>query len=592
MKEIETLGLSEEITKGIVELGFEEPTEIQSKVIPLLLEEDRDLIALSQTGTGKTAAYGLPIIHKTEVNEGHIQTLVLSPTRELCLQIANNLEMYAKYVRGVNVVAVYGGASITGQISLLRKRPQIVVATPGRMLDLIRRKKIDLSNVSRVVLDEADEMLDMGFKDELDAILDSTPDERTTILFSATMSPEAERISKRYMSEPVKVSVGRRNAGNRDVTHQCYVVRRDDRYAALKRMMDMHPDIYGIIFCRTRRETKEIADQLLGDGYTADALHGDMTQSQRDAVMGRFRVKSLNMLVATDVAARGLDVESLTHVIHYGLPDDTENYTHRSGRTGRAGKQGQSVSIIGKGDLRRIRFIEKMINQKIERVPVPDAKTVCEKRVGNYLQHLIELDTENTPAEEVMALAVERLQELDKDELIKKLVASKFSDFFTYYQNAKDLNVSGRDSDGRGRDRDRGYDRNDRRGDRRERGGDRVRYSRFKINVGKRDGVNPLKVIDLVNEVSPHMNVEIGKIDIMSSETYFDVDQNFKDHIMGAFKGSQFEGQSLSISEEKERRSFRGGNGGGRGGFNRRDNNRRDDRRSNYNSRPRRSYRS
>ncbi|MFY9591108.1 MAG: DEAD/DEAH box helicase, partial [Bacteroidales bacterium] len=440
MQLFENYGLSKEILKAIKELGYINPTPIQAKTIPHLLNSDRDLVGLAQTGTGKTAAFGLPILNQIDYQNKITQSIILSPTRELCVQIAKDMQNYAKYLPEIRITAVYGGASIENQIKDLRKGSQVVVGTPGRVLDLINRKVLKINQISFLVLDEADEMLNMGFKEDIDAILETTPIEKQTLLFSATMPPEIMKIASLYMHDPLEISVGTKNSGAENVEHFYYQVNAKNRYLALKRIADINPDIYGIVFCRTRAETQEVADKLIQDGYNADALHGDLSQAQRDHVMHRFRSGNLQLLVATDVAARGLDVNDLSHIINYNLPDEREIYIHRTGRTGRAGKKGEAITIIHNRELHKIREIEKLLKKPINRRQVPDGKEVCTKQLMHIIdriEHLSEIDPE---IDQFLPIILKKLSWLDRDELIKRFVAVEFSRFLTYYKNAYDLN--------------------------------------------------------------------------------------------------------------------------------------------------------
>ncbi len=474
MNSFEETGLKQELLEAISEMGFVEPTPIQALTIPHLLTSDRDIIALAQTGTGKTAAFGLPALHLTDVKNKKTQTLILCPTRELCLQIARDLESYAKFMKGVGVVAVYGGASADTQIRAIRKAGQIIVGTPGRTRDLINRGKLVVSNIERIILDEADEMLTMGFKEELDAILENTPDDKQTLLFSATMSKDIIRVTKKYMDDPVEHSVARVNVGAENVQHVYYTVQAKDKYEVLKRIADINPNIYGIVFCRTRRDTKEISNKLIQDGYSADSLHGDLSQAQRDKVMERFRNKQLQVLVATDVAARGLDVNSLTHVINFTLPDTTESYTHRSGRTGRAGKNGISVAIVHSRELRKIRDIEKRSGIVFKQEVVPTGKDICSIQLLKLIDKIVKVEVDEKQIEPFLPAIYEQFESLDREQLIKHFVSTEFNRFLAYYKNARDINYSSRSRDGgRDRDRDRGRDRDRRDGrdgrDRRDR---------------------------------------------------------------------------------------------------------------------------
>lgn len=545
MTKFTDLGISKDILKGINELGFEEAMPVQKEVIPVLLETKKDIVALAQTGTGKTAAFGLPIVQQIEISKKYPQALILSPTRELCVQIAKDLMAYSKYVDGLKVLPIYGGANIDAQIRGLKMGTHIIVATPGRILDLISRNKADISNVETVVLDESDEMLNMGFRDDLNEILESVPDVRRTLLFSATMPKEVAAIAKNYMTNPVEITVGKKNSGAENVKHNYYLVQARDRYAALKRIADMNPDIYAIIFCRTRMETKEVAEWLIKDGYNADALHGDLSQAQRDHVMNRFRLKNLQMLVATDVAARGLDVNDLTHVINYNLPDDIEVYTHRSGRTGRAGKDGVSIAIIHLREKYRIKEIEKKINKSFEKAEIPTGKEVCKKQLFHLIDKMENVEVDHDQIEAFLPEIYKKLAWLEKEDLIKRFVSLEFNRFLDYYKNAPDLNVP------------------DERGDSgRERGGRRASSSDFKrlfVNIGKNHGLNPQRLMGLVNEATGERSIEIGRIDVMKSFSFFEIDKQYTDKVLEGLNSAVFEGLSVSSEIAKERQAGEGG---------------------------------
>ena len=549
MIKFDELGLIPEVLSAISEIGYEIPTPIQEKVIPTILELDTDLVGLAQTGTGKTAAFGLPIIQKTDTKFKYPQSLILCPTRELCVQIAKDLAIYSKNLKGFNVVSVYGGASIENQIKELRRGAHCVVATPGRMLDIIKRKKVDLSNVRSLVLDEADEMLNMGFLDDINDILAQTPKEKNTYLFSATMPPEISKIAKNYMSDPMEITVGRKNSGSENVEHNFYLVNNSDRYLALKRIADINPDIYSIVFCRTKNETKEVADKLIADGYNADALHGDLSQAQRDHVMQKFRLKNIQMLVATDVAARGIDVNNLTHVINYNLPDDVENYNHRSGRTGRAGKEGVSVAIITRKEYRKIRQIEKTINKKFVHAKVPNGEEICEKQLFSFINKIEKVDIDNEQIEKFLPELETKLQEFDKDEIIKRFLALEFNRFIDYYKNAPDLNISTREDKGQRRDRQK--DSN---------------YTRFFINLGKKDNIETSRLIGIINENTRNRNMKIGKIDLMKTFSFFEVENKFTDSILSAFNGAEYNKRPISV----EVANSKGGDSGRSGSKSRR----------------------
>lgn len=536
--------LGPEILRAIAEMGFENPTPIQEKTLPQILESKNDLVALAQTGTGKTAAFGLPVIQLTNIQERDVQTLVLCPTRELGLQITKDLQNFTKYIKGFRVVPVYGGAPIYNQIKDLKSGAHIVVGTPGRTLDLIKRKALRVQSIKWMILDEADEMLNMGFKEDLDAILEGTPENRQTLLFSATMPKEIERISKNYMNNPDRISIGKRNAGAENVSHEFYLVQARDRYEALKRLADMNPNIYGIVFCRTRAETKDVADKLMQDGYNADALHGDLSQAQRDFVMGRFRQKHLQILVATDVAARGLDVNDLTHVINYNLPDDLEVYVHRSGRTGRAGKSGISISIVHSRETFKIRDLEKITQKKFVKKDVPGGKDICERQLFNLVDRVEKIEVEDTQIGPFLPDIMTKLEHLDREELIKHFVSVEFNRFLAYYKNAPDLNVKPRDKRERG---ERGESRQGR-------GGSNVKFSRFHINVGSKNKINASHLIGIINEVTPGLKVEIGKIDILRNFSFFDADSNFENEILESFKGTNMGEVPLTVTKSKGKR--------------------------------------
>ena len=551
------MGLNPEIQLAIEEIGFERPTPIQEKVVPFLMEGKQDLVALAQTGTGKTAAFGLPILQQIDTTKKATQTLILSPTRELAMQIANDLENYARHLTKINIAVVYGGADIKKQINQLERGAQIVVGTPGRTLDLIKRKKLKVNEIQWLVLDEADEMLSMGFKDDLDAILETSPAEKQTLLFSATMPKEIISISKKYMNNPFEISVGKKNTGAENVEHHYYLIHAKDRYIALKRIADLTPNIYGIIFCRTRAETKDVADKLMRDGYNADALHGDLSQAQRDHVMARFRNKHLQMLVATDVAARGLDVNDLTHVINYNLPDDPEIYIHRSGRTGRAGKRGISVTLIHLREKGKLRQVEKSVNKKFIQQQVPSGKEICEKQLFNLIDRMEQVDVNETEIEAFMPVIYKKLSWLDREDLIKRFVSVEFNRFLKYYENAPDINVDeSRTSHDESRYSERRGGRSER-GERSNRGGRGKKsrgdydFARFFFNMGKKNGINKRKIIDLVNEHLPNKSAEIGDIEVMKNFSFFEVDKRYEKEIMKSMKNAKFKGQRIGIDIAK-----------------------------------------
>ncbi len=520
------LGLNQAIVDALVELGYEKPTHIQEIAIPQILSSKSDLKAFAQTGTGKTAAFSLPIIEQINVNDKNTQAIILSPTRELAIQIARNIEEFTKNISNLNVLAVYGGANIEDQIRGLKRGSQIVVGTPGRTVDLIKRKRLNLKSIQWLVLDEADEMLNMGFKDELDQILEDTPNTKQTLLFSATFPKEVEAIARNYMHKPVEITAGAKNVGADSVSHEYYLVSDRNRYQALKRIADINPNIYSIVFCRTRRETKDIAAKLISDGYNADALHGDLSQAQRDMVMQKFRNKNLQILVATDVAARGLDVTDLTHIINYKLPDQTENYTHRSGRTGRAGKKGISIALITNKEKGKLRPIERKINKKFESKQVPSGKEICEKQLYSLIDKVHDIDINEKEIKDYLPAVYEKLEGLDREELIKRFVSLEFNQFLSYYENAHDLNSD--TSNERGRSSDDAF-------------------TRFYINLGKMDDLNPAKLIGFINENLKKSDVEIGQIEILKSFSFFEIDKNYRDDVLEKFKNTEFGGRNVIV---------------------------------------------
>jgi ATP-dependent RNA helicase DeaD len=521
----EELGIEPDVMKAISGLGFENPTPIQKEIIPLLFGNKNDLIGLAQTGTGKTAAFGLPMVQEASSQSTATKALILCPTRELCVQIANDLKNYAKYKKGIRVVPIYGGANLETQFRELKKGAQIIAATPGRMLDMINRGKVNVSQIETLVLDEADEMLNMGFKEELDSILENTPPGKRTLLFAATMSRDVEGIALNFMQDPIEITVGPKNQGAENVKHIYYLVHAKDRYLSLKRIADYNPNIYSIIFCRTRIETQEIADKLMKDGYNADALHGDLSQAQRDNVMQKFRMRNLQMLVATDVAARGLDVEGLTHIINYNLPDDIDQYTHRSGRTGRAGKSGVSIVIINLKEKYKIRNIEKIIGKKFKQERVPNGKEICEKQLFNLIDRMEKVDVYNEEIESFLPTIYKKLEWLDREELIKRFVSIEFNSFLDYYKNTHDINA----------DEKR----------------DSVGMCRFFINLGRKNDLTPQLLIGLVNDINRRLSIKIGKIDIMHSFSFFEADANYKDNILKDFNQKKFKGHKI-IADEAE----------------------------------------
>ncbi|WP_028582919.1 DEAD/DEAH box helicase [Desulfogranum mediterraneum] len=536
-----TLGINDDLLKGIAAIGFEQPTPIQEEVIPLILDQQADMICLAQTGTGKTAAFGLPLIQLTEEATRQTQALVLCPTRELCVQVSRDLTAFARYVKGLNIAAIYGGASMEQQIRMLRRGTQIIVATPGRLNDLINRGQVDISQVRYAIFDEADEMLNMGFQEELNAILAQTPAEKNTLLFSATMSREIKNIAGKYMSEPMEVTIGKLNAGAEHVEHEYYLVQARNRYPALKRIVDNAPGNYSIIFCRTRQETQEVADKLSQDGYNAEALHGDLSQAQRDQVMQKFRRKSLQILVATDVAARGLDVNDLSHVINYNLPDDIANYTHRSGRTGRAGRKGTSVAIIQAREQFRIRQIEKKIKKKFSRKQIPSGLDICKKQLFNLAESLTTTEVDCEQVDQLYPEIAAMLAEVSREELIKKLLSREFKQFFNYYRNAPDLNIK------EGELKRASHQERSGKNEQRFAGG-KHQFTRFHLNVGRKDGLLPQGLIGTINGAPGGGRIKVGKIDIMQTSAFLEADSRYIPQIMNAFRHTTINGKTVSIT--------------------------------------------
>ncbi|WP_374166660.1 DEAD/DEAH box helicase [Arcticibacter sp. MXS-1] len=548
MNPFSTLGIRHDIVNAITDLGFENPTPIQEQAIPVLLSGSNDFVGLAQTGTGKTAAFGLPLLELIDFSKNVPQALVLCPTRELCLQIASDLNNYSKNLNNVHVVAVYGGASISDQLRQIRRGVQIVVATPGRMLDIIGRKAIDFSDVKYVVLDEADEMLNMGFQEDIDHILSTTPDEKKTWLFSATMPAEVRRIAKNYMTDPFELTVGKQNTGNVNIDHEYYVVRARDKYAAFKRIVDFHPEIFGIVFCRTKVETQEIAEALVKDGYNADSLHGDLSQQQRDKVMKRYRDRSLQLLIATDVAARGIDVNDVTHVINYSLPDEIENYTHRSGRTARAGKSGVSIAIINSKEIGKIRQIERVIGKKFTKVDVPGGFDVCEKQLFALVHRVHQVEVNETQIEAYIPRIMDEFAEMSKEEIIKRFASLEFNRFLEYYKNAPDLNAPLGDERGMRSER---FARTSSRGD----------YTRLFINLGSVDDFTRGDMLGFICNNARISGKAIGKIDLKGVYTFFEVENAVADQVQQNFKSVDFNGRKVRIELAGDRE---GGSGSGR----------------------------
>ena len=530
--------------KGLEDLGFEQPTPIQAQAIPHLLESDGDLIALAQTGTGKTATFSLPILNQIDTGDNSVQAIILTPTRELCLQICRDIESFSKYMPKVSTLAVYGGTGIREQMRALERGVQIVVGTPGRTLDLIERRKLKLGNVSYLVLDEADEMLSMGFQDSLNAILDTTPDEKQTILFSATMPKEIRKIAKKYMTDPHEISVIDENKSTANVSHEYYMTSERHRYKVLKRLADYHPDIYSIVFCRTRRSTQQIADMLMQDGYSADCTHGDLSQAQRDQVMQRFREKKIQMLVATDVAARGIDVNDLTHVINYNLPDSLETYVHRSGRTGRANKQGICITIINAKEGGRIRQLEKKIEKSFQRKPIPEGSEICRRRLFNLIEEVEQVSVNEEQIEEFIEEVNDKLSWMSREDLIKRFVSVEFNRFLEYYSNAGDLNVEAKN----GRDRGKKKSKHD-----------NTSYSRYFINLGKDHKVNPKEMITLINQSLKGKKFNIGAIDLQKNFSFFEIEEGMEELVISKMRNARFRGRKINVEIANPMPKGRGG---------------------------------
>ncbi|TGD58872.1 DEAD/DEAH box helicase [Flavobacterium humi] len=551
MNKFEQLGLSESLQRAIIDLGFANPTEVQEKAIPMLLEQDTDLVALAQTGTGKTAAFGFPLIQKIDADNRNTQALILSPTRELCLQITNEIKNYSKYEKGLNVVAVYGGASITEQAREIKRGAQIIVATPGRMQDMINRGLVNITQINYCVLDEADEMLNMGFYEDIVNILSTTPDEKSTWLFSATMPQEVARIAKQFMHNPSEITVGTKNSGSATVSHEFYLVNARDRYEALKRLADANPDIFSVVFCRTKRDTQAVAEKLIEDGYSAAALHGDLSQAQRDGVMKSFRGRQIQMLVATDVAARGIDVDNVTHVVNYQLPDEIETYNHRSGRTGRAGKLGTSIVIVTKSELRKISSIERIIKQKFEEKTIPSGIEICEIQLLHLANKIKDTEVDHEIDNYLPAIN-QVLDGLSKEELIKKMVSVEFNRFIAYYKKNRDISTSG--SDRRERDDREPRDNN----------GGAVRYF---VNIGSRDNFDWMQLKDFLKETLDLGRDDVFKVDVKEGFSFFNTDAEHSDRVMTILNDLTLEGRRINVEISKNdgggRRDHNGRNSGG-----------------------------
>lgn len=546
------LGLNEQILKSIEELGYIQPTPIQEKAIPVLLSGTKDLIGLAQTGTGKTAAFGLPLLQLIDSAKKSPQALIVCPTRELCMQIVNEMELFKKYSKGITVVAVYGGTSISMQIRDIRRGVQIVVATPGRLIDLIERKAINLEEISYVVLDEADEMLNMGFQEDIEFILQNTPKRESTWLFSATMPPEIRNVSKRYMKAPEEITVGKKNTANINVDHQFVVTTAQHRYETLKRLIDFNPGMYGIIFTRTKVETQEIAEKLTREGYDIDALHGDLTQQQRNKVMDEFREKTLQLLIATDVAARGIDVVGITHVINYELPDDIEVYTHRSGRTGRAGKTGVCMSVVHTREIGRIRQIERTAQVPFHKLEIPSGKDVCRKQFFYFMDKLLSTDISHGDYETYLPTLSEKFADISKEEVLKRVAALEFDRFLKYYENAEDLNARERSRDDRGRGQDsRGERSDDRRRDTRSReyGGGNGNSTRLFVNLGTKDGFYKASFLQFILDMSDLSKEVLGRIDMKEMNSWIEVEKGAAGKMIGAIDGKKYKGRRIRMNE-------------------------------------------
>ncbi len=566
MTTFEALGIDARLIQSTTELGYVNPTAIQEQAIPVLLSGTKDFIGLAQTGTGKTAAFGLPLLHIIDEKAKYPQALVVCPTRELCMQIVKEVELFKKYMPGISVVAVYGGTSIGLQIRDLKRGVQIIVATPGRLIDLIERKAINLEQIQYVVLDEADEMLNMGFQDDIEFILKNTPQRESTWLFSATMPPEIRKVSKRYMKDPVEVTVGKVNTSNKSIDHQYYVTSAQHRYQTLKRIIDFNPGIYGIIFTRTKIDAQEISERLTREGYDIDALHGDLTQGQRDKVMGQFRDKTLQLLIATDVAARGIDVQGITHVINYELPDDVEVYTHRSGRTGRAGLQGICISIVHSKEMYKFKQIERINNSKFSKLDIPSGKDVCRKQFFFFMEKLLSADISHGDYETYVPMLAEKFADVSKEDVLKRVAAMEFDRFLKYYENAEDLNHrdkgrreqsdapdQARRRDGRDRDgvrgRDGGRERDGGRGDNRKefaRGGG---YSRLFVNLGTKDGFYKASFLQYILDMSDLKKDALGRIDMKDMNSWIEIEKGAAKQMVNALDGKSYNGRRIRMND-------------------------------------------
>lgn len=557
MNKFEQLGLNESLLRAITDLGFENPSEVQEKAIPLLLEKDTDIVALAQTGTGKTAAFGFPLIQKIDPENRNTQALILSPTRELCLQITNEIKLYSKYIKGIHTVAVYGGASITEQAREVKRGAQIIVATPGRMQDMINRGLVNVSKIDYCILDEADEMLNMGFYDDIVNILSTSPDDKSTWLFSATMPQEVARIAKEFMRKPLEITVGHKNSGSSTVSHEFYLVNARDRYEALKRLADANPDIFSVVFCRTKRDTQAVAEKLIEDGYNAAALHGDLSQAQRDSVMKSFRNRQIQMLVATDVAARGIDVDNVTHVVNYQLPDEIETYNHRSGRTGRAGKLGTSIVIITKSELRKISAIERIIQQKFQEKTIPSGMEICETQLFHLANRIKDVEVDHEIDAYLPAIN-EVMKDLTKEELIKKMVSVEFNRFINYYKKNRDLSAQSA-------------------GDRADRGASRGNdggATRYFINIGSRDNYDWMSLKDFLRDTLGLGRDDVFKVDVKEGFSFFNTDAEHSEKVLDILNSFQMDGRRINVEVSKNdgrdnNSGRRDHNNRGGGGFNR-----------------------
>ncbi len=533
----ETLGLRTELLRAMTSLGFQTPMPIQAQAIPTLLSGKKDFVGLAQTGTGKTAAFGLPLIQHIDQTLARPQAVIMCPTRELCLQITNDLKQFARHLKKVHIAAVYGGASIAMQIAQLKKGAQIIVATPGRLLDLINRKAVKLAQVAYAVLDEADEMLNMGFQEDIDQILSNIRGHRHIWLFSATMPKGVAKIARQYLSDPEYVTVGERNSSPKNIQHRCYVIHEKNRYLGLKRLIDFAPEMFGLVFCRTRQETRDVAEALLQDGYQAEALHGDLSQSQRDYVMRKFRQKSIHILVATDVAARGLDVDNITHVIHYNLPGEAETYTHRSGRTARAGKAGCSIALINKKEIRRVRELEYKRNLRFEFCKIPNGRSICEKQLASLMDRIVQTDVNHTEINEYLPAVYAKLADIDKEELIKRFVSAEFNRFLTDYHHAEDINVKNdpkRKAPFKSEKKIRPR---------------RKKTQRFSINVGRRDNINPGAIVRMICDNSGIRSNLIGAIDLNHKSSFFEVAQSAVAQVRNSVRNATLDGRHVQVRE-------------------------------------------